>query len=99
MGTLYRAQILLEPEQHKALAELAEKDGRSISELVREIVRQYFSEAEGDSKLKRELQALEKIGEIRSQIQEEHGTHECDFLDEAREERDQELERIWNRRR
>jgi predicted DNA-binding protein len=96
MGTLYRAQILLEPEQHKALAELAEKDGRSMSELVREIVRHYISEKEQESRLKREFQALEKINEIRSLIQEEHGTLEGEILEKARKERDQELERIWN---
>ncbi|HKP51093.1 MAG TPA: ribbon-helix-helix protein, CopG family [Chloroflexia bacterium] len=35
---LYRTQILLEPEQHKALAELAKREGRSISDVVREIL-------------------------------------------------------------
>jgi hypothetical protein len=40
MGTLYRAQILLEPEQHQALTQIAQNEGRSLSDLVREIVDQ-----------------------------------------------------------
>jgi hypothetical protein len=36
---MYRAQIILEEEQHTALAEIARQEGRSISEIVREMVR------------------------------------------------------------
>jgi hypothetical protein len=35
---LHRTQILLEPWQHDALRALAERDGRSMSELVRSIL-------------------------------------------------------------
>ena len=38
----YRAQILLEPEQHEALAQVAQQENRSISDLVREIVREWL---------------------------------------------------------
>ena len=37
MTTLHRAQFLLEATQHEALADLAQREGRSISDLVREI--------------------------------------------------------------
>ncbi len=94
MGTLYRAQILLEREQHRNLAELAERDGRSISELVREIVRLYIQEEDQEARLGKELQALEILNKIRSQIQEEHGILDVAFVDEAREER--ERERGWS---
>jgi len=43
MGTLYRAQILLEAEQHRALTEIAQGEGRSLSDLVREIVGQHLA--------------------------------------------------------
>ena len=36
--TAYRAQILLEPEQHQALAEIARRQNRSLSDVVREMV-------------------------------------------------------------
>jgi predicted HicB family RNase H-like nuclease len=37
---LHRTQILLEPEQHRALAEIARREGRSLSDVVREMLRQ-----------------------------------------------------------
>ena len=36
---LYRTQILLEPEQQRVLAEIARREGRSDSDLVREMIR------------------------------------------------------------
>jgi predicted DNA-binding ribbon-helix-helix protein len=35
---MYRAQILLEPEQHKILTEIARQEKRSVSDIVREMV-------------------------------------------------------------
>lgn len=41
---MYRTQILLEPEQHKALAEIARREQRSLSDLVREMLQQQLEE-------------------------------------------------------
>jgi hypothetical protein len=35
---MYRAQILLDPEQHEALREIARLEKRSLSDLVREML-------------------------------------------------------------
>jgi predicted DNA-binding ribbon-helix-helix protein len=35
---MYRTQILLEPEQHRILTEIARQEKRSLSELIREMV-------------------------------------------------------------
>jgi hypothetical protein len=35
---MYRTQILLEPEQHKALAEIAHQEKRSLSDVVRRML-------------------------------------------------------------
>ncbi len=35
---LHRTEILLEPEQHQKLADLAEREGRSLSAVVRSIL-------------------------------------------------------------
>ena len=67
--TKYRAQILLEPEQHAALAEIAQNENRSISDLVREIVRQWLDEQDRDAQLARELQALDELNLMRLVIQ------------------------------
>jgi hypothetical protein len=42
--TLYRTQVLLEIEQQAQIAELAHQQGRSFSDLVREIVQKYLDE-------------------------------------------------------
>jgi hypothetical protein len=35
---LHRTQILIEPEQHRALTEIARREKRSLSELIRDLV-------------------------------------------------------------
>lgn len=35
---MYRTQILLEPEQHKALTEIARLEKRSLADVIREMV-------------------------------------------------------------
>lgn len=41
---VYRAQILLEPEQHKALVRIAHQEKRSLSDVVREMLDQQLAE-------------------------------------------------------
>ena len=84
MSTLYRAQVLLEPEQHQALAEIARSGGQSISEVVREIVRQYLAEREQETQRQQELRALEALTQIRRQLQAQHGLYPGDLLAEIR---------------
>lgn len=68
--TMHRTQILLEPEQHRALAEIAAREGRSISDLVREMVREQIArhEASNEAVLRRRLGALERIRRHREDI-------------------------------
>ncbi len=96
MSTLYRAQILLEPEQHQILTEIAQEEGRSLSDLVREIVREHLARQDREAQLQRELQAIEALSEIRRQVHEAHGVYAGDLIAEGREERDQDMERVWN---
>lgn len=95
MSTLYRAQILLEPGQHQALTEIAQREGRSISDLVREIVGEHLVERDREVRRQRELQAIEELTHIRKQIQEQQGVYHVDLVAEVREERDQDMERVW----
>jgi metal-responsive CopG/Arc/MetJ family transcriptional regulator len=95
MSTYYRAQILLEPEQHRTLSELAEREGRSISDLVRESVRMYLVERDRESKREREQRAIDTLAEIRASIQARHGVFDVDLIAEARDERDRDNERVW----
>ena len=95
MSTLHRAQVLLESEQHQALAEIAEQEGRSISDLVREIVRQHLAERRQQAQQLTALQAIERLTQIRARLQEEHGMYQGDPLAEVRAEWEEDVERTW----
>ena len=95
MSTLHRAQLLLEAEQHQALAKIAEQEGRSISDLVREIVRQHLAERYQQAQQLTALQAIERLTQIRARLQEEHGMYQGDPLAEVRAEWEEEIERTW----
>ena len=95
MSTLYRAQILLEQQQHQALSRIARREGRSMSELVREIVGGYLEEQEQQARLQKALQAIEQLTQTRGRLREQHGILPAELLAEARAEREQDLERVW----
>jgi hypothetical protein len=60
---LHRTQILLEPEQHRALAEIARREGRSLSDVVREMLRQQIEHQKNvaEAVIERRLAALDRI--------------------------------------
>lgn len=91
MGNLYRAQILIEKEQHQTLVKMAEKQGKSISHIVREILQRYLLEFERENQLKQELNALEQLVFIRNQVQQQHGLLNESLLEEVREGRQRDI--------
>ena len=93
--TLYRAQILLEPAQHQALAEMARREERSISEVVREAVRAYLQGQETGDLRERRARAEERLLSIRQRIEERWGVYQGDLVAEARGEREGDVERAW----
>lgn len=95
MSTLHRAQLLLEPEQHEALAEIAAREGRSISDLVREIVRQHLAERDEETRKLAALRAVEELNELRSRLRERHGLYQGDPVAEVRAEWEQSVEQLW----
>jgi len=92
---LYRAQILLEADQHLQLERRAQESGRSMSDLVREIVDEYLTRESMDEALRRSLAALDELTAMRRDIERENGPLETSFLDglldELREDRDAEI--------
>lgn len=91
--TKYRAQILLEPEQHRALAEMAHHEDKSLSEVMREILSQYFQEQKVRRLQARE--ALERLVRIREKNEREFGVYSGDLLAEVRAERERQIEQAW----
>ena len=88
---LYRAQILLEEDQHRQLEKRARESGRSMSDLVREVLDSYLQRLSGDEAMHRSLAAMEELSHLRGDIELAHGLLEPSLLDELREGRDQEL--------
>jgi len=88
----YRAQILLEPEQHHALSEIATERQESISHVVREIIRDYLIERDREEQQRQEIQAIQALAQMRREIQAQHGTITEDLLAEVRDERAAELD-------
>jgi hypothetical protein len=93
----YRAQILLEPEQHKTLQEIAHREGQSISEVAREVIRLGLQVLETDSEIlwQKRMAALERLNQIRQKIQEDKGIYEGNLVDEARKDRQRQIDSSW----
>ena len=92
---LHRTQILLESAQHAALTRMARDQGRSLSDLVREIVRrelEHRASAEA-AELERRLEGLEGIRQHRGEVLARLGGRPLDLdvaalIRDLREERD-----------
>ena len=95
VGRYYRAQILLEPAQHTALAELARFEGRSVSDKVRQILQDYLEEKAQEALWRRREQAMLKLAQIRSEIEHDYGVIHSDLITETRDELDQNIQRVW----
>lgn len=67
---LQRTQILLEPQQHRALVEIARQEGRSLSDVVREMIRRHLEQRQRavDATAQRQLAALERIRRFRGEV-------------------------------
>jgi len=95
MATLHRTQVLLEPEQHQALAQISRQRDRSISDLVREAVHQYLKQIDEEVLLRKELEAIEKLTHLRKRLETQYGLlDEENLLAIIRDERDEELESV-----
>ena len=92
---LHRTQILLEPELHRTLAAMASEQGRSISEIVREMLCQQLEQLNSsrEETRKRRLAALERIRRRREDMLRDNRGQYLDFdvvgaIHQAREEQD-----------
>ena len=93
-GNKYRAQILLEPEQHKKLAEIAARENRSVSDIVREAVAEYVVAQEKNRDRQKEV--FSRIRQLHARILERRGgkpieIDTVELINQMREERDNEI--------
>jgi predicted CopG family antitoxin len=71
MATRYRrAQVLLGPEQHRELTEMARRQRRSVSEVIRQLADGAIARQRGDAedKYRRWLDRRARIDELNEQI-------------------------------
>ena len=92
---LHRTQILLRPEQHAALARLAEGQS-SISELVRQIIQEYLDSHSESVRWHARTMALERARKVREAILKDRGGKPIELdvaamIHQMREERDAQL--------
>jgi hypothetical protein len=91
----YRAQILLEAEQHQALTEVARRENRSISDLVREIVSNWIDQQNDQRVWEQRMDSLQRLSRIREHIETQYGIYQGDLVAEGRAEREQDDEIVW----
>lgn len=88
-----RNQLILGNAHDRRLREIAYREGKSISEVVRQILDEYFAEKDRQAR-EEALQALAGLDGIREATA-RYGVYEGDPINEAREERDRETEDVW----
>jgi hypothetical protein len=93
-----RIHLLLEPEQHLILVQIAQREGRSVSDITREIVQDSIDQRQQDYAVekKRRLQALEKARQVRQAILAARGGEPLNLnipalIDELRNDRDDQI--------
>ena len=89
---MYRAQILLRPEQHGRLVLISREEGKSISEVARALIDEALVAHRSAAWSAREP-ALGHLRALRESIRDTSGRITADLIAEAREEREQ--ERRW----
>lgn len=91
----YRAQILLEPEQHQTLVSIAESQNRSLSDLIRHIVDQWLANKAEAWIWEERIKSVEQLKAIREQAEKNYGVYDGDLIAESRDERNDDLDHLW----
>jgi hypothetical protein len=93
MSELQRVQVLIGSAQRKKLTRIARREGMSVSELVRELIERGLEQrAHAQPEWQAALARLRERRLRNSPSRVRNGT----FLEEARKEREQQLERVWH---
>lgn len=103
MPKMHRAQILLEPDQHRELADITRREGTSLSENVRKAVSQWLAERREEEFGRRRLEALKQIEQHGQAILARRAGKPLELdvagaIEQMREERDDELLAALSRR-
>ena len=94
MADLQQVQVLLERTQRRALTQIAKREGRSVSAVLRELVQRGLAQRANERQQWRE--ALGQLRKIR-QANQAHGVYPGDLVAEARAERSNQVEALWRK--
>jgi hypothetical protein len=99
MGTkLRRVQMLLEPDQHRALAAFAEEQDKSVAEVTRQVIDLGLSIMEAEKVFAQRKEALRKADALRQAMRDHRGGPiEVDVVRDLREMRENRDEHILGR--
>lgn len=94
MAELIRVQVMLDKSDQIELHEIAQKEGKSVSEILRELVRRYLEE-QHRAESEQFRHTLAKLREIRERNAAKYGVYEGDIMRDVREEHEREQEEKW----
>ncbi len=94
MAELIRVQVMLDKSDQDELREIAQEQGKSVSELLRELVRRYLEE-QHRAESEQFRRTLAKLREIRERNAARYGVYEGDLMREVREDYEREQEEKW----
>ncbi len=94
MASLERVQVLLEPSQRRALARIAKREGRSVSDVLREMVDRGLEQKEQQGAEWKK--ALERLT-ARRLANRARGVYPGDLVTEGRQEREQQMDKLWQK--
>ncbi len=90
---MFRAQILLDPRQRRRLEEIAHREGRSISAVTRHVIDAGLETLENETEVwKKRIRILSTL---RARRGKQPFVYSGDMINEARQERENEMDRIW----
>lgn len=94
MAELIRVQVMLDKSDQDELRKIAQEQGKSVSELLRELVRRYLEE-QRRAESEQFRRTLAKLREIRERNAARYGVYEGDLMREVREDYEREQEEKW----
>jgi hypothetical protein len=90
---MYRYQILLDPKQRRKLEEISRKQGRSISAVTRQVIDAGLELLESETEIwEKRVHVLAEFRELREK---QPFVYMGDLVNEARQEQDEDTDRIW----
>ena len=90
---MYRAQILLDPKQRRRLEELAQREGRSISAVTRQVIDAGLERIESETELWKKRSLI--LSNVRIRRERQTVEYSVDLINEARQEREDERDSLW----